>query len=523
MPQAFVITGNVEFASNEELLEGRVEAYDRDLPSLEQRGATPQLLGQSPIDANFRFRIEFTDEQFRRGEGETSFLRRAAKIRPDLTFQVFDATGRELKIARIVAQEREYRPDQIIFNAPSNLEEVEITVEPPPAVGDSEYERLVAAIAPVLGDLPIAELTDEDIQFLVNELELEQSPEEQNQIKWLRYSALLERETNLSIEAFYGWGREDLPATFVELAGLLLENLPKDLPSVLKKLSSLEVEELSQSLLKAIEKKIIPTGLRNQIDTIIRQLKRRNQVLRKVVAQLKDAETDRVLVGYTVTTFDRTEGGENLGLDISDNEGKFFFSFYVSNDLPQDAPARKFAFKVQPFEGEEIPESEPVDINPNQPETEIITIKVNVPKPPTPALQEQFQQVQIDAPELLTYFSDRNIKTFTDIRLNGGINRLPDLPEIAPEMKQKLKALVDLDRLSLKVMASTALIEKQYDSVLAIADSPRSEFVDTVKDSHEDLTELEATKLHIMASAQTDFLNNLLVEMATNQANGFTL
>jgi hypothetical protein len=58
---------------------------------------------------------------------------------------------------------------------------------------------------------------------------------------------------------------------------------------------------------------------------------------------------------------------------------------------------------------------------------------------------------------------------------------------------------------------------------LAIADVPRSEFVSAVKDTHEDLTELEATKLHIMASAQTDFLNNLLVEMATNQANGFTL
>ena len=519
MPQPFVITGNVEFVGDQELLEGRVEAYDRDLPSLEQRGATPQLLGQSPIDGNFRFRIEFTDEQFRRGEGKTSFVRGAAKIRPDMSFRIFDATGRELKIARIVVQEREYRPDQIIFNAPSNLEGVQITVEPAPAVGDSEYERLVAAIAPVIEDIPLTELTEDDVVFLINELGLEQQLDTQQQIQWLQRSAILAGQTNLPIEAFYGWGRKDVPAQFLELAAVPL----KDLPSVFKKLIGLRDEELHNVLLTAVAENIIPASLRDRVDEIVRQAKRRNQVLHRVIAQLKDAETDQILAGYTVTAFDRTEVEENLGLDISDNEGKFFFSFYVPSNLPQDAPSRKIAFKVQTLAGEEIPEGEPVDISPNQPEADIITVSIRLPKPQTPALQEQLQQVQIASPELLTYLSDRNIKTFADIRIKGGINRLPDLPPIGPEMKQRLESLVDLDRLSLKVMASTVLIEKQYDSVLAIADAPRSEFVNAVKDTHEELTELEATKLHVMASAQTDFLNNLLVEMATNQANGFTL
>jgi hypothetical protein len=44
MPQPFIITGNVEFLGNQELLEGRIEAYDRDLPSLEQRGSKLRLL-----------------------------------------------------------------------------------------------------------------------------------------------------------------------------------------------------------------------------------------------------------------------------------------------------------------------------------------------------------------------------------------------------------------------------------------------------------------------------------------------
>jgi hypothetical protein len=42
MTQQFIITGNVEFAG-EGILE-RVEAYDRDLPSLEQRGSKLRLL-----------------------------------------------------------------------------------------------------------------------------------------------------------------------------------------------------------------------------------------------------------------------------------------------------------------------------------------------------------------------------------------------------------------------------------------------------------------------------------------------
>jgi hypothetical protein len=65
MSQQFILIGNIELASDRDLLlEGRVEAYDRDLPSLEQRGSTPHLLGQSPIDSEIlQFRIEFTSDR----------------------------------------------------------------------------------------------------------------------------------------------------------------------------------------------------------------------------------------------------------------------------------------------------------------------------------------------------------------------------------------------------------------------------------------------------------------------------
>jgi hypothetical protein len=83
MPQPFVITGNIEFSGDQELLEGRIEAYDRDLPSREQQGLAPQLLGQSPFTGVGRpFRIEFTDEQFRGGEGEQVSFAEPVKSAP---------------------------------------------------------------------------------------------------------------------------------------------------------------------------------------------------------------------------------------------------------------------------------------------------------------------------------------------------------------------------------------------------------------------------------------------------------
>src|SRR5262245_47617846 len=131
MPQQFVVTGNVFFSNDHgPVLEGRVEAYDRDLPSLERRGAMPQLLGQSPLDANGRFRIEFTDDQFHRGDGEIAALRLPGKgkAHPDLSFRVLDGTGQERTISSVAAQDRKYHPKQFIFNAPPELE-VTISVE----------------------------------------------------------------------------------------------------------------------------------------------------------------------------------------------------------------------------------------------------------------------------------------------------------------------------------------------------------------------------------------------------------
>lgn len=524
MPQSFIITGNIEFQGDREPREGRVEAYDRDLPSLEQRGAAPQLLGQSPIDGNFNFRIEFTDEQFRRGEGEISFLRRAVKISPDLSFRIFDASGRELKIARIVTPNREYGPDQIIFNAPPTLEGVTLAIEPAPEVGDSEYERLVAAIAPVLEDLPIAELTDEDIRFLVNELGLEQQLEAENRIKWLRHSALLARETNLPIEAFYGWGRKNVPADFAELTGVPLA----DLPSVLRKLIALETDELSRALLEAIAENIIPANLRDQIDEIMAQIERLKVgqgllTARRFIGKLLNERSGEPLVGFSVQGFDLDAGQEpkDLGQNVSNNEGVFALS-YITPSTPAGANPTRRRLRLQVLINPQTQEKFETEVQAGG-DQDILDIPVPIPAPPEPEshqLTNLIPTLPIElSPDLLPFLADKNISSLADIRKAGGISRLEGLPIAADDPSIRLlEAHADLSRVSLDVQVNAEMIENRYDSVAAIAQASRPDFVSAIRDR---IGDFKAAQLQVAARAQTHFLDNVMFDMAANQANGF--
>lgn len=200
IPEQYSITGSIIPPEGSDRAGIKVQAFDRDLPSLERRsGSAPQMLGEAIADSDGRFQITYTIEQFQGGEGNSTF-RWGQEKNADLSFRVFDSTGQELNIKRIEALDNEYRSDQIIFNAPTLMDPVSIFVDAPQASGDSEYERLIALIAPVLEDLPLVELSDEDVSFLSNELGLDQKPctllitcdntnRAQQYLEWLRRCA----------------------------------------------------------------------------------------------------------------------------------------------------------------------------------------------------------------------------------------------------------------------------------------------------------------------------------------------
>src|SRR6185369_1431138 len=298
MAEQFTITGVVLPANGADRTGMKVQAFDRDMPSVERRtGAAPELLGDAITDAQGGFKIAYTLAQFKTGDGTSLFQRQGDK-NADLSFRVFSQTGQELSITSIQGN-RDAGPDQIIFNAPIQLS-VNIFVNPPQAA-TSEFERLLNLITPIIEEVPLSQLTDEDIRFILSDLDAGQQGQIPQRVEWLRRCALLAQDTNLPVEAFYGWGRKDLPASLAELSAVPL----KDLPPVLEKLSGLSEGQLRESLIAAIAREIIPTSFRDSVDQMVRLLVRRNKVAREVIAQLLDSDTKSPLAGFMVTTFDQ--------------------------------------------------------------------------------------------------------------------------------------------------------------------------------------------------------------------------
>ena len=103
MPEQHIITGAVTSPENIDGAGIRIQVFDRDLPSLELRmGSAPPMLGEAVADAEGGFQITYTLEQFLSGEAALQF-RRLHDKKADLSFRVFDAYGRELRIRSIEA------------------------------------------------------------------------------------------------------------------------------------------------------------------------------------------------------------------------------------------------------------------------------------------------------------------------------------------------------------------------------------------------------------------------------------
>jgi hypothetical protein len=519
MAEQFTITGVVLPVNGVERVGMKVQAFDRDMPSVERLTA-PEMLGEATTDAQGSFKITYTLDQFQRGEG-SSLFRKPGEKNADLSFRIFARTGQEL-IIRSIDGNRPVGPDQIIFNAPEQLV-VNISVDLPQLPAISEYERFLNLVTPIIVDVPLTRLTDEDVRFILSDLDAAQQGEIPQRIEWLRRCALLAETSNLPVEPFYGWGRKNVPAPILELAAVPL----KDLTAVLEKLTSTREDKLRESLLAAIAENIIPLSFRDRVDEIVRLLTRRDQVLHEVVAQLLDVDTKEPLAGYTVTAFGQEDGvGENRGVDITDGEGKFSFAFFLEGKVSAEDPPREFRLEVISPGGEVLVEDGLVAVSFDKPETEPFPAFVKVPRPEVSKQQEAFQSVLLDVPEELRSFlvENQSIQTLADLRRKGGLSQLAGLPVSAdPAQIRKLESLADLDRVSSDISVSKTLLDRNFDNVLAIADTRHSEFVGNLSTGNEALSEPDAAKLHVIASAQTQLLNNMLMKIAADNANGFEL
>ncbi|HEX2742312.1 MAG TPA: peptidoglycan-binding domain-containing protein, partial [Rubrobacter sp.] len=214
----FVVRGEVRGADGALLAGTTVRAFDVDLRHEEQ-------LGEQATGEAGRYEIRYRREQFSRAEKESA----------DLRVRVLGSGG-EVLVA-----------SPVIFNA-QPIEEVNLMIGGGQFEGPSEYELLVADLTPLVGDVPFAELTEEDVTFLAGE-----TGEDAGRIGFLARAHLFSGETEVPAEAFYGMFRQKLPT---ELAALLAESS----------------DAQRQALVTAVEENIIPVSFRDRIEEILERL-----------------------------------------------------------------------------------------------------------------------------------------------------------------------------------------------------------------------------------------------------------
>ncbi len=488
-PKCFIVKGLVRQQGGSFLAGATVQAFDRDLRSQE-------LLGKAITNADGYYEISYTSDQFSRSEKGTA----------DLTFQAYTVDGAKYAISEILVHDAPLPDPKIIFNAPAEVwANITVILQLTPQL--SEYEQLLEILNPVIGNVPLVDLTNKDVAFLIGDTSIELQ-----RIEWLRQSALIGRETGLPTEVFYGFACQSLP----------LE---------LKELLAWPVQSLRQALVVAIDRNIIPALLRQSLDDIVKRLEQLKSewgllLTYRVIGKLVNQKTGEPLVSYTVQGFALDSDSEPRAVDnsITNSDGTFVLTYTTSTEtsiatLSTESSHRCRLHILNP-QGQEIYQTE-VEA---KPEPRIIEIRVlipSVPEPPPPVLEKLAATLQLELPsDLLTLLADNNIHTLEDIRRQGGIRQLEGLPIATTDpVIRTLEAHADLSRLSSDVHINAEILKKGYDSVAAIAHAPRTAFVSDVREA---LGDFKAAQFQVDARGQTNFLDQTLIGVLADEANGFT-
>lgn len=233
----------------------------------------------------------------------------------------------------------------------------------------SEYERLYSKIVPALEDVPLDQLTEDNVSSLLDQFTGDSFVTEYR-LRALVQGAGLAKETNLPTEFFYG------------VARVREFSLPLSLDTFL----ILSTTAVRTAFLEAIDANLVSANLQDSLDDIVLRLEalrlEHNLLVRRLVqGQLLNKETEVPLVGFRVQAFDLDAGAvpKDLGFDLSDALGMFYI-FYTTA-VEDDAP-RRLRLRIANPEGEEL-HTEEIEVAPLQ--SEVIEIYVEVPSIPVPA------------------------------------------------------------------------------------------------------------------------------------------
>lgn len=185
-PGRFSVEGRVTDASGVAVSHVTVTAFDRDM-------RREELLGSATTDADGKYQISYSSAQFTRAE----------KDRADLVVRVIGPDGKT-----------ELTKSDTLFNAPASAE-VNLTISADKLHLGSEWERYHRELAPIIENVPISDLTDEDLQFLTSETGIDPT-----HLRLVRLDALWrdqQAQLKLPAAAFYGLLRQGLPTDWTPL------------------------------------------------------------------------------------------------------------------------------------------------------------------------------------------------------------------------------------------------------------------------------------------------------------------
>ncbi|MBV8189179.1 MAG: hypothetical protein JO339_18195, partial [Alphaproteobacteria bacterium] len=262
-------------------------------------------------------------------------------------------------------------------------------------------------------------------------------------------------------------------------------------------------------------------------------------VVRKLLALLQDQGTQAALVGFTVRVFDLDagDGPKPLGYDVTDARGLFTIIYTVppaaagNGDDGDDgddgdkgdgqAQGQQRHLRLKVFDRTLQPVAE-IDIAVAPDQKPPLVVRVAVPAaalPPSPTIDDVTGQLHLAVPpELTAFFADHNLHTLADLRATGGladINELP-VPADAPIVR-RLDAHANLNLLSADFVHNNRLIDRGFDSIVAVARSTRQGFVQAVSG---DLGDFGAAQLQVKAAAQAIAVMNIDSGLRAGLANG---
>ena len=219
-----IVRGAIHHANGAPLPGVIVRAFDRDMRA-------EMLLGQMIAGAGGLYEIAYNTGQFRRAE----------KTEADLFIRVFEPQWKG------EGEGGEIAVSDIVFTAPQQ-QTIDLEVESVKFRGPSEYERYLAELEPLMENVPVHELTDDDLHFLNGKTDI---PFEQ--LNYLRLDAQWSFQHALAPAVPYGFFRQGLPAD-------------------LRRLSAEKPSRLQEALKASLVHNIIPLAVAMQIDQVIERL-----------------------------------------------------------------------------------------------------------------------------------------------------------------------------------------------------------------------------------------------------------